>query len=362
MSIADQYERYMLALINDERAEVGAAPLRLDVELNVAAAMHALWMLETGTFSHTGAEDSTPKMRMEAAGFDFVPGWASAENIAVQTERGAADIWDDVYDLHVALMNSPGHRANLLNADLDWIGLGIEAAPFAYSSGTYPSVIVTQVFASTAAPTLPDPGPVWGTIQNGSGRGERLVGDGAGNEIRGWGGQDRIDARGGSDIVYGGAGNDTIELGRGHDIAHGERGNDVIDGGRGNDSLHGGIGNDRLFGDRGADHLYGGHGNDRLHGRQAPDVLEGGPGDDVLIGGGQRDVFVFLRGGDNDRILDFRDNTDTIDLSDFGFETRGEAMGFARQVGADVVFDFGGGDTLTIVTETRGVLTDDLIV
>jgi len=55
MQIADQYERYMLTLINQERAKVGAAPLKLEQNLNVAAEEHSEWMLRRDIFSHTGA-------------------------------------------------------------------------------------------------------------------------------------------------------------------------------------------------------------------------------------------------------------------------------------------------------------------
>lgn len=149
MSIADVYERYMLELINQERAAVGAPPLQLEQNLNLAADRHSLWMLEEDIFSHTGVGGSSATQRMRDANFDFAGNWRSAENIAVQSERGAEGIMDDVANLHTSLMNSPGHRANILNPDLDYIGIGIALGDFDYGSGTYSSVIVTQNFAST---------------------------------------------------------------------------------------------------------------------------------------------------------------------------------------------------------------------
>lgn len=166
MARADQYERYMLELINAERAKVGAPPLQLEQRLNDAAEAHSDWMLREDIFSHTGVGGSSPTQRMRDANFDFSGSWRTAENIAIQSERGPDGIMDDVANLHTSLMNSPGHRANILNADLDYIGIGIELGQFDFSSGTYTSVIVTQNFASTGgsvvldqdpAPTEPEP-------------------------------------------------------------------------------------------------------------------------------------------------------------------------------------------------------------
>lgn len=149
MTIATEYERYMLELINIERAKVGAPPLQLEKNLNTSADAHSAWMLQEDIFSHTGVDGSSATQRIRDADFDLSGSWRTAENIAVQSERGPDGIMDDVENLHVSLMNSPGHRANILNPDLDYIGIGIALGDFDFSSGTYESVIVTQNFAST---------------------------------------------------------------------------------------------------------------------------------------------------------------------------------------------------------------------
>lgn len=165
---ADQLERYMLTLINQERTSRGLDPLQLEKNLNSSAEAHSEWMLDTDVFSHTGVGGSSPTDRIKKE-FDLDGSWRTAENIAVQSERGAEGFKDDVADLHQSLMNSPGHRANLLNPDLDYIGIGVEVGDFNYGrgGGAYESVIVTQNFASTqgnvdldngAAPT-PEPTP-----------------------------------------------------------------------------------------------------------------------------------------------------------------------------------------------------------
>jgi uncharacterized protein YkwD len=44
-------------------------------------------------------------------------------------------LFDDVYDLHLALMNSPGHRENILMPDLEVVGIGIQTGTYDYGSG-----------------------------------------------------------------------------------------------------------------------------------------------------------------------------------------------------------------------------------
>lgn len=66
---------------------------------------------------------------------------------------------------------------------------------------------------------------------------------------------------------------------------------------------------DRLLGSDAAETLQGGAGDDFIH--------DGG-GADVLMGGAGADVFVLARDGQQDRIADFTDGVDRIDLSDWG--------------------------------------------
>ena len=91
---------------------------------------------------------------MRDAGFDFSGSWRSGENIAWQSERGAPGISDDVAQLHQSLMDSPGHRANILNPDFKYIGIGIERGDMQ----GYDAVVVTQNFATTDAEVVLDNG------------------------------------------------------------------------------------------------------------------------------------------------------------------------------------------------------------
>ncbi|WP_430450490.1 CAP domain-containing protein [Rhodophyticola sp.] len=162
-------------------------------------------------FPHRRRSGSSANQRMRDAGFDFSGAWQSAENLAVQSERGAAGIMDDVQDLHVPLMDSPGHRANILDPALDYVGIGVERGNFSFSSGTYQSVIVTQTFAATGGTVdldtgaADDDGPVMDSDD------EVVTGTGADDNLEGGGGNDTLSGNAGNDLLRGGADDDLLE-------------------------------------------------------------------------------------------------------------------------------------------------------
>ena len=147
MSLASPLEQQMLDLINQERANANLAPLTFNNDLNEASEDHSSWMLDTDTFSHTGQGDSSAGDRIVAAGYQLEGNWTWGENIGWQSERGAPGLEDDVADIHQSLMNSPGHRANILNPDFEEIGIGIEQGDFE----NFDSVMITQNFGATDA-------------------------------------------------------------------------------------------------------------------------------------------------------------------------------------------------------------------
>lgn len=152
MSHANALEWQMLDLINEERTSIGLDALQLDLRLNDAAEDHSLWMIETDQFSHTGINGSSAWDRMEDANFILSGRWTAAENIAWQSLRGEPGLSDDVQGLHVALMNSPGHRDNILDPDSEAIGIGIERGEY----DGYDALFATQDFARTDAPLQTD--------------------------------------------------------------------------------------------------------------------------------------------------------------------------------------------------------------
>ncbi|MEM7599413.1 MAG: CAP domain-containing protein [Pseudomonadota bacterium] len=301
MSYANPLELYMLELINEERTSRGLNPVQLETNLNQSAEDHSVWMLQTNNFSHEGAGRSTATQRMIDAGFDLRGNAATAENIAVQSARGEAGYRDDVRDLHNSLMNSPGHRANILDPDLEYVGIGIEVGSFRYDSGfTATSVIVTQNFARTQGSVDLDSGqggPVVETIEGGAGN-DVLFGGQAQDEIFGFGGADTLNGDTGNDFLDGGGGWDILRGKNGADTLAGQGGHDMLFGGNQNDRLFGGNGNDTLNGGQGNDLLKGGNNNDLMLGGGGRDTLEGGAGNDTLDGGGGNDWLEGQAGSD----------------------------------------------------------------
>jgi hypothetical protein len=143
MSQATSYEQLMLELVNRERAKTGAQPLAFNGNLNDSADAHSGWMISADVFNHTGSGGSTPHERMIKAGYSFSGSWASAENIAWASLRSPTGLQDEVEFLHTNLMNSPGHKANILNGSYQEIGIGFQTGAYQ----TWDGAFVTQNFA-----------------------------------------------------------------------------------------------------------------------------------------------------------------------------------------------------------------------
>lgn len=196
-----------------------------------------------------------------------------------------------------------------------------------------------------------------------------LVG-GVGNDtVLGGDGADTVFGLDGNDSLRAGTGNDNVDGGFGNDTLLGESGNDTLDGHHGDDRLDGAAGNDFLFGDSGMDTLLGGTGSDTLQGGADADVLNGGDGvdyvnggtgADTVSGGAGSDFFVFNEGDGADTFLDFRNNIDTLRLDSTLAANWAAVQAAATQNGANVVLNFGDGDSITIRNITVAQLSDDI--
>ncbi len=180
-------------------------------------------------------------------------------------------------------------------------------------------------------------------------------------------GDDVITGNGVDNVLKGGSGRDKLSGKAGDDRIEAGSGKDEVKGGAGKDNVLGGGGNDVLRGENGADTLGGGGGADRLYGSKGADVLKGSTGNDILRGGSGNDTFVFRDGDDKDEIRDFQRGKDTLKLdSDLwsGSKTKQEIVDdFATVVGGDVVFNFGGGDVLTVSNVSNpNSLVDDISI
>jgi uncharacterized protein YkwD len=105
-------EDRMLQRVNQARQQVGLSPLHADTLLQQAAREHSADMYRRHYFSHKTPDGKTPYDRLHDLRFHYV---TAGENLAF-----APDV-DQAFD---SLMNSPDHRANILNPDFRCVGIG----------------------------------------------------------------------------------------------------------------------------------------------------------------------------------------------------------------------------------------------
>ena len=106
-------EKQMLDLVNKERQANGLNPLAPDPELTEVARKHSADMFARGYFAHDTPDGLSPFDRMRAAKIRFT---TAGENLALAPTLPVA---------HTGLMNSPGHRANILRREFGRVGIGV---------------------------------------------------------------------------------------------------------------------------------------------------------------------------------------------------------------------------------------------
>jgi uncharacterized protein YkwD len=111
--LAVRAERDLLTSINQARRAQGLPPLRWDETLAAAARRHAEVMAEHGSAQHAFEGEPSLSARVKQAGARFT--WLS-ENV---TQGPTPDF------IHAQFMKSPPHRANILDRDMDSIGVGV---------------------------------------------------------------------------------------------------------------------------------------------------------------------------------------------------------------------------------------------
>lgn len=120
-------EAKMLELVNRERTQRSLRPLKADPEMAEVARAHSGDMFARGYFAHKTPEGRDPFDRMRSRKVRFI---TAGENLALARTLNMA---------HEGLMNSPGHRANILQPSFGRLGIGI------LDGGIY-GLMVTQNF------------------------------------------------------------------------------------------------------------------------------------------------------------------------------------------------------------------------
>ncbi len=127
----------LAALIARERSQRGLPPLASHAGLNAVAQGHTDDMLANHFVAHTSKQSGEAQDRVARAGLRSV---VLLENIG----RGYS-----ASEIHAGLMESPGHRANILNRDVTQLGVAVGAEP----EGDRLAFVATELFARLAQPT-----------------------------------------------------------------------------------------------------------------------------------------------------------------------------------------------------------------
>ncbi len=122
-------EKEMTDLVNKERVDRRLEILVLDRGLRAIARGYSADMFTRGYFSHYSKEGFSVADRMSQAGIDYL---VVGENLAYAP---------NIQSAHKGLMNSEGHRANILSKDYRKIGIGV------MDGGVYGKMF-TQVFSN----------------------------------------------------------------------------------------------------------------------------------------------------------------------------------------------------------------------
>ncbi len=141
----------LLQETNEERVAGGLGSLTLNATLNQAAQAKANDMAARNYWSHNTPEGNPPWVFFDAAGYSYK---SAGENLAYG--------FDSSTEAVIGWMNSPGHKANIMNTGYVDVGFGIANADD--YQGTGPQTIVVAMYGSpqvlAAAPAAkPAPTP-----------------------------------------------------------------------------------------------------------------------------------------------------------------------------------------------------------
>jgi uncharacterized protein YkwD len=117
VTVNETEEQHLLSLFNQEREPRGLEPLSFNPKAAVVARQHCIDMFTQGYFSHKSLDGRTPFERMKAGGVSY---HTAGENLALAPTIELA---------HSGLMNSPGHRANILSTNYKQVGIGVVVSP-----------------------------------------------------------------------------------------------------------------------------------------------------------------------------------------------------------------------------------------
>lgn len=128
---AEEAEKRLLALMNRDRQAAGLPPLLWDDRVTAVSRAHSEDMRKTKIVAHISPTTGSAADRVRAAGIKTA---VVLENVARAYGVGEA---------HAGLMNSPGHRANVLATAATHVGIGVVLGEEVAGRR---EMLVTQVF------------------------------------------------------------------------------------------------------------------------------------------------------------------------------------------------------------------------
>ena len=151
----DSYsEESIVAIVNQERAANGLAPVSIDPRLREAARGHSKDMGDLNFFDHTSPVSGKAKFtdRIKAQGHSKFG--TAGENIAAGgfSAQARAESFMEMW------MKSPGHRANILGEEYRYIGVGVYVTE---NGEVYSTQVFTSIGSTKASPTNPIEAPAY---------------------------------------------------------------------------------------------------------------------------------------------------------------------------------------------------------
>lgn len=129
----------IVALANADRVSVGLKELQINSVLNAAAEAKVQDMFSKNYFSHVSPDSKTPWDFFKGVGYKY---FAAGENLAIDFATAE--------EVNRGLMNSPTHRANILNKLYTEIGVAVGYGVFDGRE----TILVAQYFGSPRSPRL----------------------------------------------------------------------------------------------------------------------------------------------------------------------------------------------------------------
>jgi hypothetical protein len=123
----------IIDLANSSRNQAGLNTLTVNSQLAAAATAKAQDMFKNGYFAHTSPSGKTPWDFISGADYSYV---FAGENLAIG--------YNDDQELHEAWMNSPTHKANIVNPNFKEIGVAVLDGEYQDSN----TIIVVQMFGT----------------------------------------------------------------------------------------------------------------------------------------------------------------------------------------------------------------------